>query len=94
MSEDKVEFRWLEAKCVGGNVVIFRLEDGTQVKVTVDLDRAGVAINQLAPDGNPMYNLNFSNKANIIPPTKKYTLPKSQLGVSTTPPKDGKAPYG
>jgi len=96
MSEEKVEFKLLDAKCIGGNVVVFRLEDGTQVKVTVDLDRAGVSINKMGPDGNPMYNFNFANKATVIPVTRKYTLPASQLGVpvSKDTPKDGKAPYG
>ncbi len=96
MGDDKVEFKWLEAKCVGGNVVMFRLEDGAQVKVTVELDRAGVAIDQVGADGMPMYNLNFSNKANVIPANRKYSVPKTQLGVDkvTPAPTDGKAPYG
>ena len=44
MSEEKVEFKILEAKLVGSNTVVFRLEDGAMVKVKVDIGRAAVAL--------------------------------------------------
>ncbi|MEK6920180.1 MAG: hypothetical protein AABX62_03945 [Thermoproteota archaeon] len=88
MSEPVVEFKWLEAKSVGSDVVVFHLEDGTTVKVRVSLDRAGVALNMKNPDGSDFYNFNANLQMTIIPPDKKFTIPKSQLQVpqKTKPP--------
>jgi hypothetical protein len=79
MSEPKIDFKWLDAKLVGSDTVVFRLEDGTMVKIKVDVDRAGVAVNFTNPDGSPHYNINASLKVNVIPSSKKFSLPKSQL---------------
>ncbi len=79
MSEEKVEFKILEAKLVGSNTVVFRLEDGTMVKVKVDIERAAVAIDFKNPDGTPHYNIGTGLRLTIIPKDKKFYIPKSKL---------------
>jgi hypothetical protein len=81
MSESKVEFKWLEAKCNGTDTVVFRLEDGAVVKVKVDIDRAGVAAKFSNPDGTPHYEIGTSLKITVIPPKKSYYVPRSQLKI-------------
>jgi len=85
MEESKIEFKWLEAKCTGSDTVVFRLEDGALVKVKIDIDRAGVAVNFANPDGSPNYNVTVSTKINVVPANKAFSIPKSQLGFA--PPK-------
>lgn len=88
MAEEKIEFKILDYKLLGNDTVVFRLEDGTMVKVKVDIDRAGVATNFRNPDGSLHYNINTSLKINVIPAEKKFQIPKSQL--SQTAPKESK----
>ena len=64
---------------MGSDTVMFRLEDGARVKIKVDIDRAGVAVNFTNPDGTPHYNINASLKVSVIPSGKKFMIPKSQL---------------
>ncbi len=85
LSEPVVEFKWLEAKPVGNDVVVFHLEDGATVKVRVILDRAGVAMSTKNPDGSDLYNFNANLQMTIVPPSKKFTIPKSQLQVPAKP---------
>jgi len=86
MSEQKIEFKLLETRLVGSDTVVFRLEDGAMVKIKVDIDRAGVAVNFTNPDGTPHYNINASLKVNVIPSSKKFSIPKSHL--PQPPPKE------
>jgi hypothetical protein len=86
MSEQNIEFKWLDAKLVGSDTVVFRLEDGAMVKVKVDIDRAGVALNFKNPDGSPHYNINASLKVSVVPSGKKFLIPKSLL--TRLPPKE------
>ena len=79
MSDEKIEFRILDAKVIGANTVVFGLEDGAMVKVRVDIDQAGIAVNFSSPDGSPRYDIRASLHVNVTPPGKKYTVPKSQL---------------
>lgn len=83
-SQQNIEFKWLDAKLVGSDTVVFRLEDGATVKIKVDIDRAGVATNFTNPDGSAHYNINASLKVNVIPSSKKFSIPKSQLAQSPT----------
>lgn len=87
MTEERIEFKWLEAKTVGNNTVVFRLEDGAMVKIRVDIDRAGVATNYTNPDGTPNYNIGASLHINVIPSSKKFSIPKSQV-IRPPPPKE------
>ena len=79
MPEENVEFKILEHKLVGSDTVVFRLEDGTTVKVKVDIGRAGVATNLKNPDGSPQYNISADLRISVIPAGKKFFVPKSQL---------------
>ena len=85
---DKIEFKMLDHDRVGSDTVTFKLEDGTIVKVKVDLDRAGISTNFKNPDGTAHYAVNTSVKVSVIPPDKKFTLPKNQVTTqqSTKPP--------
>jgi len=40
-----VQFKMLDYKLVGSNIVTFRLEDGATVRVKVDIAKVGVAEN-------------------------------------------------
>jgi len=71
MTEPMVEFRGLEAKPVGSDVVVFHLEDGTTVKVRANLDRVGVALNFKNPDGTPHYTTNFNLAVTSLPMNDK-----------------------
>ena len=91
MDEAKIEFKMLEAKLIGGNTVNFRLEDGAQVRITVDIDRAGVALNYRNPDGTAHYNISISSKVIVTPADKKFTVLKSQL-PQPSPTKEDRPP--
>lgn len=83
---DKIEFKMLDHERMGNDTVTFKLEDGTIVKVKVDLDRAGIAINYRNPDGTPHYAVNTSVKVFVVPHDKKFTLPKGQVKAQSTKP--------
>jgi len=89
--DDRIEFKLLEPKLQGNDTVVFRLEDGALVKVKVDIDRAGIATNFRNPDGTAHYNVNASLRLTIVPPDKKFTVPKSSLQLPQAP---KKAPPG
>jgi len=57
MSQEQIKYRQLSAKVVGSNIVCFKLEDDTLVKVHVDIARVGVAVDRKNPDGTPLYLL-------------------------------------
>jgi len=86
LSEEKVEFRWLEAKCIGSDNVVFKLEDGAMVKIKVDIGRAGVAVNYTNPDGSPHYNIGTNIGVTVVPPDKKFSIPRSQIAAPPKPP--------
>jgi hypothetical protein len=87
MSDEKVEFKILDAKLVGSDTVVFRLEDGAMVKIKVDIERAAVATNYKNPDGTLHYNIGAGLRVAVTPSDKKFYIPKSQL-PKTTPPKE------
>jgi len=89
MEKEQIEFKWLEAKLVGSDTVVFRLEDGAMVKVRVGIGRAGVATNFKNPDGTPHYNVNADLRVQVIPKSKKFYIPKSKLRIPR-PPKEPK----
>jgi len=78
--EDFVKFRMLDWKIKSpDDTVVFELEDGTIVRHKVDINRAGVAINFKNPDGTPFYQVEMGGKITIIPASKEFQIPKSQL---------------
>jgi len=87
---DLVEFRWLDSKPIGSDTVVFRREDGATVKIKVDVDKAGVAVNYTNPDGSPHYHVNTSLKVTVIPPKRRYYLPRSQVAPAIAPKKKKK----
>lgn len=88
MSEpkNKIEFKMLDYERVGNDFVAFKLEDGTVVKVKVDLDRVGIATNHKNPDGTPHYAVNTSVKLTIIPNDRKFSVEKNLKEKSSQPP--------
>lgn len=78
-TEEQIKFRILSAKLVGSNVVNYRLEDGTLVKIHVDLARVGVAVDRKAPDGSPLYNFNINPRIEIEPKDKTYFAPSPPI---------------
>ena len=89
MSEipNKIEFKMLDHQRLENDFVSFKLEDGTIVKVKVDLDRVGIAINFTNPDGTPHYAINTSVKLSIIPKNKKFLVEKKSVkGKQSSPP--------
>lgn len=86
-NKEKIDFEMLDFKRLENEYVSFRLDDGTIVKVKVDLDRVGKAINFTNPDGTPHYAINTSVKLSIIPSDKKFTVEKTLVkGKQSSPP--------
>ena len=73
---DEIEFKMLVSKVDGSDEVIFELEDGSIIKIRVNIDRAGVATNYLNSDGSKHYNVQASMSVNVIPADRKYKLTK------------------
>ena len=85
-NDEKIEFEMLDYKRLENEFVKFELEDGTIVKVKVDLDRVGKAINFTNPDGTPHYAINTAIKLSIIPSDKKFTVQKNSVKGNSPPP--------
>ncbi len=86
-NRDKIEFKILDFKRLENEFVSFELEDGTTVKVKIDLDRVGKAINFTNPDGTPRYTINTSVKVSIITSERKFSIEKTSLkSKKSTPP--------
>jgi hypothetical protein len=78
MSDDgeQIKYKLLSAKLVGSDVVCFKLEDETLVKVHVEMIRVGVAVDAKAPDGQPLYNITVQPRFEFIPKDKIFYAPK------------------
>ena len=77
----------LDYERLENDYVSFKLEDGTVVKVKIDLDRVGKAVNYTNPDGTPHYAINTAVKLSIIPSDKKFSVEKTSLkGKNSSPP--------
>lgn len=87
--DDKVEFRLLDYARLENEYMSFKLEDDTIVKVKVDLDRVGKAVNFTNPDGTPHYAINTSVKISIIHADRTFSVPRSNIKNTspTQPPK-------
>ena len=77
--KEKIDFTMLDYERIENEHVSFRLEDGTVVKVKVDLDRVGKAIGYKNPDGTPHYAINTAIKLSILPSEKRFTVEKNTL---------------
>jgi hypothetical protein len=78
MSEELVEFRWLESKLVGNDSLVFTLEDGAKVIVKVEIMKAGVHTDD---KGEPIYHFEFNNICKVIPAKKTFKI-KMLKGIS------------
>ncbi len=77
----------LDYERLENDYVSFKLEDGTIVKVKIDLDRVGKAVNYTNPDGTPHYAINTAVKLSIVPSDKKFSVEKTSLkGKNSSPP--------
>lgn len=84
---NKIEFKMLDYKRLENEFVSFKLDDGTIVKVKVDLDRVGIATNHTNPDGTPHYAINTSVKISVIPSDRKFSVEKTSIkGKQSSPP--------
>jgi len=90
MSEknDKIEFKMLDYKRLENDFVSFELDDGSIVKVKVDLDRVGKAINFKNRDGTPRYTINTSVKVSVIPSDRTFSIEKSSVKSKNSSPPD------
>ena len=75
VAQEQIKYKLISAKLVGSNVVCFRLEDETLVKVHVDIGRIGVAVDRKNPDGTPMYNFNANLRVDFEPKDKTFYGP-------------------
>ena len=75
MAQEQIKYKQMNAKLVGSNVVCFRLEDETLVKVHVELARVGVAIDRKNPDGTPIYNVNANLRMDFETKDKTFYAP-------------------
>ncbi len=87
-NDDKIEFKMLDYKRLENDFVSFELEDGSIVKVKVDLDRVGKAVNFKNRDGTPRYTINTSVKVSIIPSDRKFSVEKTSLKPNKSSPPD------
>ena len=81
----KIDFEMLDYKRLEHDYVSFELDDGTVVKVRVDLDRVGKAVNHRNPDGTPHYAISTAVKLSVIPPDKRFSLEKKPARGSAPP---------
>ena len=75
MAQEQIKYKLISAKLVGSNVVCFRLEDETLVKVHVELPRVGVAVDRKNPDGTPIYNVNANMRMDFETKDKTFYAP-------------------
>ena len=73
---DEIEFKMLESNADGSDEVTFQLEDGSIIKIRVNIDRAGVATNYRNSDGSKHYNVQASMSVNVISSDRTYKLSK------------------
>lgn len=73
---DEIEFKMLESNADGSDEVTFQLEDGSIIKIRVNIDRAGVATNYHNSDGSKHYNVQASMSVNVISSDRTYKLSK------------------
>ena len=82
MSQEQIKYKRITAKIVGSNVVNFRLEDGTLVKIFVEMNRAGIAIDRKAPDGSPLYNFEIGTRMDIQTKEGTFYAPQPPMPIA------------
>lgn len=89
MSQEQIKYRQLSVKLVGSDVVCFRLEDETLVKIHTELARAGVAVDRKNPDGTPIYNFNIASRIEVETKDKTFYAPPPPAPTQSTNEKQG-----
>jgi hypothetical protein len=79
MSEEQIKYKQLSAKLVGSNVVCFRLEDESLLKIYTELARVGVAVDRKNPDGTPIYNFSIASRVEVQTKDKTFYAPLPQV---------------
>jgi hypothetical protein len=79
----------LSAKLVGSEVVCFRLEDETILKIYVSLARVGIAVDRKNPDGTPLYLFNTAFRIDAITKDKTFYAPPPPAPTQSTNEKQG-----
>jgi hypothetical protein len=93
MSEEQIKFRQISAKLVGNDVVAFRLEDGTLLRIHVELLRVGVAVDRKNPDGTPIYNINANLRPEVETKDKIFYAPIPPVPTKGTGEKKAEKDY-
>jgi hypothetical protein len=84
MAQEQIKFKLISAKLVGSNVVNFRLEDETLLKVHVEIGRIGVAVDRKNPDGTSIYNINANLRMEFVPKDKTFYAPLPPVPTKAT----------
>jgi hypothetical protein len=93
MSQEQIKYKQISAKVVGSNVVVFRLEDETLVKVHVDMARVGVAVDRKNPDGTPIYRFDLAQRLEVQTKDKTFFAPAPPVPTKSTDNKKGDQAY-
>jgi hypothetical protein len=89
MPEEQLKCKQLSAKLIGSNVVCFRLEDETLLKVYVRMARVGVAVDRKNPDGTPLYIFNSAFRIEAVTKDKTFYAPPPPAPTQSTNEKPG-----
>ncbi len=89
MSQEQVKCKQLSVKLVGSDVVCFRLEDETFLKVYVSMNRVGVAVDKKNPDGTPLYIFNTGLRIEAVTKDKIFYAPPPPVPTQNTNDKQG-----
>jgi hypothetical protein len=93
LSQEQIKYKQISAKPVGSNVVVFRLEDETMIKVHVDMARVGVAVDRKNPDGTPIYTFNTALRIETQTKDKTFYAPAPPQPTKSTDNKKGDNAY-
>jgi hypothetical protein len=86
LSADQIDFKWLEARLQGNDTVVFRLEDGTLIKVDID---SGVSATFKSPDSCSQCNVSTSVRAmSNLKSTRDHVSPTHAWGLLANGKKD------
>jgi hypothetical protein len=78
MTQEQIKYKQISAKLVGSNVVNFRLEDETLMKIHVEVARVGIAVDKKNPDGTPLYFFNLNFRTDFETKDKTFYAPMPQ----------------
>jgi hypothetical protein len=74
MSE-KIKAKLLDFELIGSDTIVFKLEDGTKMKVQVNLVKVARA-NEKTEDGTTIYQAQVNNTITFLPKDRNVDIPK------------------